>query len=53
MILGPLVAGALFEVNVQLPYLLNVVLLFAAFLIMKKCCSHEKIVLHESVEVVG
>jgi DHA1 family multidrug resistance protein-like MFS transporter len=53
MIVGPLVAGALFEKNVSLPYVLNIFILFAAFLIMKKCCSSEKIGQQESVEVIG
>ncbi|EKE19552.1 MAG: tetracycline resistance protein [uncultured bacterium] len=53
MIVGPLVAGGLFEINVQLPYLLNAGLLTVAFVIMKKCCGTEKISEMESVEVVG
>lgn len=39
MIVGPLLAGALFEKNIQLPFLMNIGLLIIAFLIMKKCCG--------------
>ncbi|HBI33876.1 MAG TPA: hypothetical protein DEA43_02585 [Candidatus Moranbacteria bacterium] len=53
MIVGPLVAGALFVKNVQWPFLLNILLLSAAFFIMKKCCINEKIVTQEDIEVLG
>lgn len=53
MVIGPIVAGALFEIEVRLPYLLNIVMLFVAFLIMKGCCGSEKIMQEESVEVIG
>ncbi|EKE25778.1 MAG: hypothetical protein ACD_5C00037G0015 [uncultured bacterium] len=53
MIVGPILAGALFEINVQLPYLANAIILSVAFIIMKKCCGSEKIVQEERVEVVG
>lgn len=49
MIVGPLLAGALFEKNMQLPFLLNIFLLAGAFFIMKKCCGSGKI--SEEVEV--
>ncbi|EKD46590.1 MAG: hypothetical protein ACD_67C00160G0001 [uncultured bacterium] len=38
MIVGPLLAGALFQKNIQFPFLMNIILLVVAFLIMKKCC---------------
>ncbi|KKP97477.1 MAG: Major facilitator superfamily [Candidatus Moranbacteria bacterium GW2011_GWE1_36_7] len=53
MIIGPLVAGALFVRNVQWPFLLNILLLLTAFFIMKKCCINEKIVTQENVEVIA
>lgn len=49
MIVGPLLAGALFEKNVQLPFLMNIILLIVAFLIMKKCCGIGRVA--ENVEV--
>jgi DHA1 family tetracycline resistance protein-like MFS transporter len=49
MIVGPLLAGALFEKNMQYPFLMNIFLLIAAFLVMKKCCGNGKMI--EEVEV--
>lgn len=53
MIVGPLLAGALFQKNVQLPFLMNIILLLIAFFIMKKCCGSEKIVQEETVEFLA
>lgn len=53
MIVGPLVAGALFQKNVQLPFLLNIFILLIAFSIMKNSCSNEKIIEEVDTEVVG
>lgn len=53
MIVGPLVAGALFQQNVQLPFLFNAVVLGVAFFIMKKCCGQEMISEEVNVEVVS
>jgi multidrug resistance protein len=53
MIVGPLLAGALFQKNVQLPFFLNIFILLIAFLIMKNCCSNEKILEEVDTEVVG
>lgn len=53
MIIGPLAAGSLFQMNVAYPYILNIVVLFAAFVIMKKCCTDKKLVETEPVEVVA
>lgn len=53
MIAGPLIAGALFEINVSYPYIFSAMSLLVAFFIMKKCCVNEKIVEQENVEVLG
>ena len=53
MIIGPILAGALFQINVQLPFLVNIALLLGAFSIMKKCCPSEKIMQEENVEVLA
>lgn len=53
MIVGPLVAGSLFQINVSYPYLLNVALLIVAFVVMKRCCGNEKLSEVEDIEVVG
>ncbi len=53
MIVGPLIAGALFVKNVQWPFLLNIFLLLTAFFVMKRCCGNEKIFEQENVEVLG
>ncbi|NTW27193.1 MAG: TCR/Tet family MFS transporter, partial [Candidatus Moranbacteria bacterium] len=53
MIVGPLLAGALFAGNYSWPFLMNVALLFVAFIIMKNCDNCGEIVQHEDVEVLG
>lgn len=53
MIVGPLLAGAFFEVNAQIPFFINVVLLMIGFFIMKKCHGSEKITGTENVQVIG
>ncbi|EKE19535.1 MAG: multidrug resistance protein [uncultured bacterium] len=52
MIAGPLLAGALFQKNVQWPFLFNILILFVAFLIMKKNFSNEKIAQETVTEVI-
>jgi MFS family permease len=53
MIVGPLLAGALFEKNMQYPFLMNIFLLIAAFLVMKKCCGNGKITEEVVVESIS
>lgn len=53
MIVGPLVAGALFQAQAQLPFFLNVLLLLVAFFIMKKCCQEKKIQLQSDVQAIA
>lgn len=53
MIIGPLAAGWLFQINVAYPYILNIVILFVAFVIMKRCCEDKRLVEIEPVEVVA
>ncbi|MEI7890348.1 MAG: MFS transporter [bacterium] len=53
MIVGPLLAGALFLNNHHWPFLMNVLLLVGSFLIMRKSLSVEKIAQQEDVEVIG
>jgi MFS family permease len=53
MIVGPLLAGALFEKNMQYPFLMNIFLLIAAFLVMKKCCGNGKITEKVIIETIS
>jgi len=53
MIVGPLLAGALFEKNIQYPFLMNIVLLVVAFFIMKKCCGAGKLTEKVGIETIG
>lgn len=53
MIVGPILAGVLLQKDVRLPFLVNILMLFVAFLIMKKCCGNEKISKMEDIEVIA
>jgi MFS family permease len=49
MIVGPLLAGALFEKNVQFPFMVSVILLVLAFFIVKR--SHNGAKIQQEVEI--
>lgn len=51
MIVGPVLLGALFEINVQYPYMFSAIILLIAFLIMKKMSSREKMIEQEEMEL--
>jgi DHA1 family tetracycline resistance protein-like MFS transporter len=53
MIVGPLMAGALFEKNIQWPFLVNVILLVVAFIIVKRSHDGQKITEEVDVPVVA
>lgn len=53
MIVGPMIAGVLFQLNIILPFLLDVLLLLAAFLIMIKFSPKEKLSETANVDVLG
>lgn len=53
MIVGPLIAGSLFQKSVQLPFAFNAIILTFAFFIMKKSSVGEKIYQEVATEVVG
>lgn len=53
MIVGPLLAGMLCVRNHHWPFLMNALLVLAAFVIMKKYSGDEKIIVQENVEVLG
>lgn len=53
MIVGPLLTGTLFEINVRLPFLMNMILLSVAFFIMRKYCDDGRVLKTKDVEVLG
>ena len=53
MIAGPMIAGALFEINITLPFLMDVFFLLVAFLIMIKFSTKEKLAETANVDVLG
>lgn len=53
MIVGPIVAGALFQAHRNIPFVLNAMFLLVAFFIMRKYSGKEKIKEAANVEVLG